>query len=127
MTQLDLFGQVQAAEARAAAAEAKRAAEQALWEATAERFRLRATVYPDGTPVVWTAPCDTAGGMKEGDTQPGWWCWLCGQVNSSAFLLQLNHGLYAQDDVVHERTRCTNDRDDPHGYSRESWQLRAAR
>lgn len=43
-------------------------------------------------PATWAAPHDTAGGMKAGDTCPGWRCPACGQVEPNAFLLTLNHG-----------------------------------
>lgn len=124
-TQLDLFGQVEAREQRAAAEQRQREDQAAARQARIDAFRARATIYPDGTPVIWTAPYDTAGGMKEGDTKPGWWCWICGQVNSNEFMLQLNHGLTVADTIVHQRTYCTNDIGGIGGYSRESWELRA--
>lgn len=68
--QLDLFGEVEAREA-----------ERAAWEARFERAD-------------WIAPYDTAGGMKKGESKPGWRCPdpECGVIEPSGFLLRLNHG-----------------------------------
>ena len=68
--QLDLFGEVEAKpDARAA------------WLARFERAD-------------WIAPWDTAGGMKKGDSTPGWRCPdpECGQVEINSTLLANNHG-----------------------------------
>ena len=43
-------------------------------------------------PAVWTAPHDTAAGMKAGDTCMGWRCPVCGGVEWNASTLDLNHG-----------------------------------
>jgi len=133
-TQLDLFGQVEAREQRAADAEQERAAQLVAHARNRAAFVARATTYPDGSPVIWAAPYDTCGGqkpgdppMKEGDEVPGWWCWLCGEVSSNEFMLQLNHGLYAQDPIWDQRTKCSYGRGALRAYSRESFELRGAR
>lgn len=41
---------------------------------------------------LWTAPHDTAGGMKAGDTKLGWRCPVCSDVEPNEFWLHLNHG-----------------------------------
>jgi hypothetical protein len=114
-TQLDLFGQIEAAEQVAAHAAASRAARTSA-------FRDRATLHADGSPVLWTAPYYTATGMNAGDTCTGWRCWICGQINPSEFVLGLNHGLHETDHLVHERTSCLNTRDAAQ-HSQESWRL----
>jgi hypothetical protein len=55
--QLDLFGEVEAAESVADA----RRRERAEWSARFER-------------APWVAPYDTAGGMKKGESKLGWRC-----------------------------------------------------
>lgn len=86
--QLDLFGAVerqlqQDAEREAQAKEAAQARERerAEWTARFERAD-------------WIAPWDTAGGMKAGESMSGWRCPdpECGEIESNAFLLSINHG-----------------------------------
>lgn len=78
--QLDLWGETARAEQDAA----DKAAAAAAWEARFERAD-------------WVAPYDTAGGMKAGDSQPGWRCPACGQIEPNEFLLGNNHGYHLYD------------------------------
>lgn len=75
--QLDLFGEVEQAEREASKRERTRAA----WLARFERAD-------------WIAPWDTAGGMKKGDSKPGWRCPDpgCGEVEPNEYWLLINHG-----------------------------------
>lgn len=98
--QLDLFGAV-------AANLEQQADEQAQRDARNHRFHQLAHHHPDGTPVLWTAPWDTAGGMREGESAPGARCWLCGQVEPNDTLLRINHGLSPWTDWDMQRTECT--------------------
>jgi hypothetical protein len=76
-TQLDLFGDVERAEAeRDRKAEQRRA-----WYASFERAD-------------WIAPYDCQDGTKAGEAISGWRCPDpdCGEVEPSAFSLSINHG-----------------------------------
>lgn len=75
--QLDLFGEVEAAESLAE----QRRRERAEWAARFERAD-------------WVAPYDTQGGTKKGQSCPGWRCPDpdCGEIEPNAFLLSINHG-----------------------------------
>lgn len=74
--QLDLFGEVEAAEDRAA----QRAREAAEWQARFERAD-------------WVAPWDCSSGMKKGESTLGWRCPACGDIEPNSYLLGINHGL----------------------------------
>lgn len=68
--QLDLFGEIEAAE------------------------RTRADWLARFEQADWIAPWDTAGGMKKGDSKPGWRCPdpECGKVEPNSTLLANDHG-----------------------------------
>jgi hypothetical protein len=69
-------------------------------------FERLARWWPDGTEVIWVAPWDTSGGMKEGETSPGWRCWHCGGVEATDAVLALNHGLDAAWPWTLDRDEC---------------------
>lgn len=73
--QPDLFGDFDARQAAAAA----RKRERDRWAAQFER-------------AAWVAPHDTAGGLRAGESKPGWRCPVCGEVEPNGFWLHLNHG-----------------------------------
>lgn len=75
--QLDLFGEVLAAEAE----QQRQADELVAWQAQFER-------------APWVAPWDTAGGMKAGDSVLGWRCPDpdCGVIEVNDYHLMINHG-----------------------------------
>ena len=81
LVQLDLFGQIEAAETEAARQLGARAAERAAWLARFER-------------VEFIAAYDWQNGVKAGDVVLGWRCPdpACGEVESTSFTLSLNHG-----------------------------------
>lgn len=84
--QLDLFGEIESAEAERERDAARAARLDAEW------LRLARTL-PSGAEVVWTAPWDCADGTPRGATKPGWWCWKCGWIEANEYLLGVEHGL----------------------------------
>jgi hypothetical protein len=83
--QLDLFGEVPAAEDK----QQRKADELAAWQAQFER-------------APWVAPYDTAGGMKAGESTLGWRCPDpdCGVVEVNGSHLMINQG-WAPNQVGH--------------------------
>lgn len=79
--QYDLFGEIEAAEHSAEDAAGERRLARAEWAARFER--------PD-----WVAPHDTQGGMRKGDSKPGWRCPdpECREIEPNGFSLTINHG-----------------------------------
>jgi len=98
--QLDLFGAV----AERLDADAALAAERARQRTEFDRLTGH---HPDGAPVIWTAPWDTGGGMKAGDTCPGRRCPNCGQIEANEFHLQNNHGWAVYLPDRWDRTTCS--------------------
>jgi hypothetical protein len=125
-TQLDLFGRVEALERHAADQAAQRKAAQARRQKQIDTFRQRATIYPDGTRVIWTPPTwEPPYSNRSDEPATGWWCWLCHVVSPNEFVMSLNHGLGYNDQLVYERTACTNI--DRRAFSRESRELSSPR
>lgn len=87
-TQLDLFGQVEAAEREASQRREQAQREAAGCRAAADAWRARFERAD------WIAPYDTAGGMLKGERKPGWRCPDpdCGEIEPNSFLLSINHG-----------------------------------